>query len=124
MTRKRILIVDDDVIVTRNVKLCLEKTDAFIVRAENSARAAHAAARDFKPDAILLDIMMPEMDGGEVAAQIRADPLLKNTPIIYLTAIVTKNEAHGETPVGLQGRYLAKPVDLEELVSCIEGALN
>lgn len=123
MIRKRILIVDDEALVTRNVKLSLEKTDAFLVRTENSAKKALSAAREFKPDAVLLDIMMPEMDGGEVAAQIRADPMLKRVPIIYLTAIVTKTEAHGEAPVELQGKYLAKPVDLQELIQTIEQVL-
>ena len=120
MTNRRILVIDDEAIVTRNIKLSLEKTGGFIVQTENSARRARASALQFKPDVIILDVMMPEMDGGEVAYQLQSEHLLKRVPIIYLTAIVTRTEAHGRNQPEMPGRFLAKPVDLRELVSCIE----
>ena len=101
------------------VKLNLEKTGAFEVREENKASGALAAARDFKPDLILLDVIMPAMDGGDVAGQIRNDRHLKTTPIIFLTATVSQREA-GQGGLNSGGDlFLAKPVSLENLIHCI-----
>ncbi len=123
MTKKKILIVDDEASVTRMVKLSLEQTGAYEVRTENHARQGLAATREFKPDLILLDVMMPEMDGGEVAFQIQSDKLVKDIPIVFLTAIVSKKEMKAGDIVNPSGRFLAKPVDLEELTKCIEECL-
>src|SRR5438552_19051850 len=80
--KRRILIVDDDPESTHVVKILLERTGRYLVLEENDAAKAHQSAQNFRPDVILLDIMMPETDGGEVTAQIEADPELQNTPII------------------------------------------
>ncbi len=119
MEKKRILIIDDEASFTRMVKLNLEKTGTFEVREENRATYALAAAREFKPDLILLDVIMPTMDGGDVAAQIRNDRNLKTTPIVFLTATVSKREA-GEDGLNSGGDlFLAKPVSLENLITCL-----
>ena len=73
MITKRILVVDDEPSVTRNLKLNLESSDGYDVFAENHAANALTAARIFRPDLILLDVIMPGMDGGDVAARLRAD---------------------------------------------------
>src|SRR5258707_258746 len=118
MEKKRILIVDDEESFTRMVKLNLEKA-GFDVREENKAMNALAAARDFKPDLILLDVIMPSMDGGDIAGQIQADRHLRGTPIVFLTATVSQREA------GVQGLnsggclFLAKPVGTDQLIKCI-----
>src|SRR5438105_5143137 len=91
--KRRILIVDDDANSTRLVKILLERSGPYLVMEENDATNAHHSARNFKPDVIFLDVMMPKTDGGEVAAQIQADPELHDTPIIFLTALVTRAEA-------------------------------
>ena len=119
MEKKRILIIDDEASFTRMVKLNLEKTGAFEVREENKATYALATAREFKPDVILLDVIMPAMDGGDVAAQIRNDRHLKGTPIIFLTATVSQSEA-GDGGLNSGGDlFLAKPVSLENLIHCL-----
>ena len=124
MTKQRILIIDDDASITRSVSLNLEATGAYEVRQENHARVAVQTAQEFMPDLILLDVMMPEMDGGEVAARLREVPLLKDTPIIFLTAIVSNEETHG-SEADIDGEeYLAKPVDLNILMRVIEGHLE
>src|SRR5512143_1894188 len=113
MEKKRILIIDDEPAFTRMVKLNLEKTGSFEVREENKATYALAAAREFKPDLILLDVIMPTLDGGDVAAQFEKDKHLKGTPIVFLTATVSRREAG---PAGLNSGgslFLAKPVSLE-----------
>lgn len=116
MVKKRILLVDDEPSFTRMLRLNLEKTGAYEVREENRGAQGLAAAREFKPDLILLDVIMPDADGGDVAAQIKADKNLKDTPIVFLTAVVTKKE---EGLIG--GRpFIAKPVSAKELIDCIE----
>lgn len=119
MEKKRILIVDDESGFTRLLKLTLERTGGYLVREENDGTKALMAAREFSPDLILLDIVMPKIDGGDVASQIKADPMLKGTRIVFLTAIVSKKEA---ATGGLIGGFpfIAKPVSLEALTACIE----
>ena len=117
--KRRILIVDDDRDSTHLIKILLEKISHYLVLEENDAAKAHESARDFRPDLILLDIMMPQIDGGDIAAQIDADPGLQRTPIIFLTALVTKTEA--KAGLHIQGHpALAKPIDIPELINRIE----
>ena len=117
--KRRILIVDDDRDSTHLIKILLEKISHYLVLEENEAAKAHESARDFRPDLILLDIMMPQIDGGDIAAQIDADPGLQRTPIIFLTALVTKTEA--KAGLHIQGHpVLAKPIDIPELINRIE----
>jgi two-component system sensor histidine kinase/response regulator len=116
---RRILIVDNDADTTHLVKVLLERTGQYLVLEEKDATKAHQSARNFRPDLILLDIVMPETDGGEVAARIEADPELRNTPIIFLTALVTRVEA--KSGLTIQGHpFLAKPVSIPELINAIE----
>ncbi len=117
--KRRILIVDNDRDTTHLVKILLEKTGRYLVLGENDASRAHQSAGNFRPDLILLDIVMPGTDGGDVAARIEADPELHNTPIIFLTALVTRAEA--KTGLHIQGHpFLAKPISIPELINTIE----
>jgi CheY-like chemotaxis protein len=117
--KKRILIVDDEVSFARMVKLNLEKTGTFEVRVENKASYALPAAREFKPDLVILDVLMPGMDGGDVANLIKRDRNLWDTPVIFLTATVSKREA-GQGGLNSGGElFLAKPVTVENLIQCI-----
>jgi CheY-like chemotaxis protein len=107
--KKRILAVDDQASNTRLLKLYLERTNDYVVREENDAKAALSAAEEFQPHLILLDVMMPGMDGGELAACFRA---------------ITKREVEaGGGQVGGHP-FLAKPVVLSELVACLEHHLG
>ena len=90
--KKRILAVDDQPRNTRLLKLYLEQTNNYVVREENDAKAALSAAEEFQPHLILLDVMMPGMDGGELAACFKASPKLNAVPIVFLTATITKGE--------------------------------
>ena len=117
--KRRILIVDDDANSTHLVKILLERSGPYQVLEENDPTKADQTAHDFRPEIILLDIVMPKMDGGELATQIEADRELHDTPIIFLTALVT----HGEAKSGLhiQGHPLvAKPISIPELIEAIE----
>jgi two-component system OmpR family response regulator len=124
MTKKKILVVDDEEAMTRMLKRNLEATNRFDVRTENSSSAAVTAASEFLPDLILMDMMMPGMDGGEVAANLKQDKRLSHIPIVFLTAIVKKEETEptGSKIGGLT--FLAKPVKLDDLITCIENHLG
>jgi CheY-like chemotaxis protein len=117
MSTKRVFIVDDESGFTRLLKLTLEKSGRYTVREENDGTQAWLAARDFQPDIIFLDVLMPKIDGGDVAQQIRSDPSLAHIPIIFLTAIVSAKEG-GHEIGGFP--FLAKPVSLDTIVKCIE----
>ena len=121
--KRRILIVDDDPNNTHVVKILLERSGPYLVLEENDPIKAHQTARSFKPDLILLDIMMPKEDGGDIAAQIHADRELHDTPIIFLTALVTKAEAKGG--IHVEGHpVVAKPINIPELIDAIETHLR
>jgi len=124
MSRKRILVVDDETSITRLLKLNLEQTGNYEVRAENSGARALAAALEFKPDLILLDVMMPDVDGGDVAASLRENPGLRKTPLVFLTAVVNKDELGA--PEGTIGgeMYIAKPLNVKGVISVIERTLG
>jgi CheY-like chemotaxis protein len=122
--KKRILAIDDRPSNTRLVKLYLEQTNFYVVREENNAKAALAAAEEFQPHLILLDVMMPGMDGGDLAASFRANPKLKAVPIVFLTAAITKEEVAASG--GRLGGYpfLAKPIVLAEVAECLKEQLG
>lgn len=124
MRKNRILVIDDDVHATRMTRLVLERTGRYKVRELNESAQALGVAWEFEPDLILLDVVMPNVEGGEVAAKIKNDPALASTPIIFLTCIVTPREAgrDGSAVIG-RHEYLAKPVRPEKLLACIEGNL-
>jgi CheY-like chemotaxis protein len=121
--KRRILIVDNDRNATHLVRILLEKTGQYLVLEENDSTKAYRSAKIFRPDLILLDVVMPIRDGGEIAAQIRADPELQNTPIIFLTALVTPTEARAG--VHIDGHpFLAKPINIQELIRTIDEHLS
>jgi CheY-like chemotaxis protein len=122
--KKRILVVDDEASITRLLKLNLEQTKDYVVRTENDATLALAAAEEFQPDLILLDVMMPGLDGGELASCFQASPKLKEVPIVFLTAAATKAEvyARGGRVGGLP--FLAKPVEMAEVIACLKQHLG
>ena len=115
-TKKRVFIVDDESGFTHLLKLTLEKTGQYIVQEENDGTKAWLAAREFKPDLIFLDVVMPKIDGGDVAKQITSDPLLQHVPIIFLTAIVSEKEG-GHLIGGFP--FISKPVSLQAITECI-----
>lgn len=120
MRKKRILIVDDNITETGLLKFHLEKTGAYEVREEYHATNALATARALKPDFIILDVCMPEMSGGDIAARIRMDPFLKSIPVVFLTSVVSKEEAGENTLVSGDYHFFSKPVNLRKLVLHIE----
>lgn len=122
--KKRILLVDDEAPITRMMRRNLESTGRFEVLDVNDPTQALQLARQFKPDLALFDVMMPEKDGGELAADFKDDPALSRVPIVFLTAIVSRNEVNPTGSVIGEHTFLAKPVKLEELLACIDAQLG
>ncbi|MBI3048291.1 MAG: response regulator [Acidobacteria bacterium] len=120
MRKRRILLVDDEVAIARALAMYLTENGDCEVCVENAGSAALAAARQFRPDLILLDIVMPDADGGTLAAQMKAEPVLKHTHIVFLTALVSRNATGGgsKTIGGLP--FLAKPVDPDAVLEYID----
>jgi len=120
MVPKKILVVDDESSITRLLKLNLEKSGMYVVRAENLGAGCLPAAREFQPDLILLDVMMPDMEGGDVAALLKADPILKDIPIVFLTAVVKKEEVKARHGMIGGFPYIAKPLNVKGVMDVIE----
>src|SRR5687767_14400006 len=111
MRKRRVLLVDVDEGITRALAMYLDAHGSSQVRVENAGKRAITAAREFRPDVIFLDIVMPDADGGTIAAEIKADPVLRDTPVIFLTALVSQHVTHGvQAQIGGHP-FLAKPVD-------------
>ena len=122
--KKRILVVDDEPDFTNLLKLTLESHGYYEVREENDAEAARAAAREFDPDLVVLDIMMPQLDGSEVAAALKQDPMTREVPVIFLTALVSKEDAPMGTCSSGGHTFLPKDIRLEKLMRCIEDKIG
>jgi CheY-like chemotaxis protein len=120
MNKVRILVVDDEPGFTRLIKLALPE---YEIHEENNPTRALETARHFHPHLILLDVVMPELDGGDLAARLRAEPILARVPIVFLTAIVSPKECPTEQVIGGYP-FVAKPVSREALVQCIEKVLG
>ncbi len=124
MDKKRILVVDDDIRATRMLKVGLEKTGVFEVREVNQGAEALAAAREFQPDMVLLDICIPDVEGSEIAFQIKNHAELRSTPIVFLTCIVSERELAEKRGIIGGHRYIAKPTRLEQVIAYLENALG
>ena len=119
---KRILIVDDHAGITNLWRVMLEKTGHYVVREENHSRRAMQVARAFRPDLLLLDIDMPGLDGPELARRVSCDKDLGDTPIIFLSSLVSPQEA--ATGKRVDGHpCLSKPTCVFELVQTIEDTM-
>ena len=106
------------------LQMTLEQTGKYEVRTENDPKLVVEAALAFRPDLIVLDVIMPEMDGGDVAAALKDHTSLSRVPVVFLTATVRKSEvdSHG----GVMGGYafLAKPASAETIVQFIDKHLG
>jgi len=112
---KKVLIVDDEEDVLQMLGKRLTASGYSVITATNGTDAI-ALAKSQHPDIIILDIIMPGMEGGEVAAELKEHPLTRSIPVILLTAMLSKTEEekHGSMVGGHIA--LAKPLDIEKLL--------
>ncbi len=117
--KNRILIVDDDVRLSQLTRRILEKSGLYEIMVVNESPRAYESALHFQPSLVLLDIDMPEKDGGEVAREMGEDPTLRDVPVIFLTGLVSRSEA-GQQQLESGGKsYLAKPVEPHVLLEAV-----
>lgn len=122
--KTKVLVVDDEKDMTLMVRLNLEKLGQYEVREENVGAAALRAAREFKPHVILLDVMMPGMDGGDVLSQLKDDTNLSKVPVVFITATVLKEEVRSKGGTIGGHPFIPKPFKVRTLVETIEGVLH
>jgi DNA-binding NarL/FixJ family response regulator len=119
---KRILVIEDEPEMRRNLTTLLRHTEFEPIAAENGRQGVELARRE-KPDLILCDIMMPELDGFGVLRALQADEQLARVPFIFLTAKGEKEDLRSGMNLGADD-YLTKPVGNAELVRAIETRLR
>ena len=121
---KKILIVDDEADLCFLLKKNLEEVGDFVVSTCSESSKAIEQARAFRPDLILLDVLMPGISGPELVEQLKVARETKEIPVVFLTAIATEEET-GERKNVIGGQYmLAKPVEMEELLQVIQTATH
>lgn len=122
MKQENILVIEDDEIVSRTIERCL-RGDEFHVTIAGTGVEGLQKARRQPPDMIILDVIMPGMDGYAVCREIRADPLLKEIPILFLTAKTKDDDKISGFNAGADD-YLSKPFNLDELILRIRAILR
>lgn len=116
--KRRILIVDDDEDTAASLALLLE-SDGYETRAASTGGAALLLASEFKADAVLLDVTLPDISGHEVARRLRGDPLISNVLLIALTGWSRKQDEQLALEAGFD-HYLLKPVDYDRLLALLK----
>jgi CheY-like chemotaxis protein len=120
---KRILLIDDDPDIRLVAQLVLHKVGGWDVLLAASGAEGAAIARVEQPDAILLDISMPEMDGFSVFKQLQADSVTQSIPVILLTAKVLPSDRRRFAEMGVAG-MISKPFDPATICLQISSFLN
>ena len=122
--KKKILLVDDEEDFCFFVKLNLEQTGKYEVLTATSGSSGLIMASQELPDLVLLDIIMPEMNGGQVAELLLDNPKTKDIPVIFITAIASRSEVQSQEGVIGGRRFIAKPVTPIELIAKIDPILE
>ena len=118
--KKLVVIIDDEKDFTELVKEVLEGTGRYAVTEANEGLAGIDLVKKVCPDLILLDLMMPDMDGSHVAVQFKQNIKTQDIPIVFLTAAVTFEEASAQKGKIGGHFFLAKPVGIRELIDCVD----
>lgn len=121
---KKVLIVDDEAAFTRLMALNLEDTGEFEVRVENSPEQATRTATYFKPDVVVLDILMPGKSGIKLAEEWQQHATLSTIPVIFLTAAMSKDSPVIEHGVLEKFPVLIKPVSFTDLLKQLTTAIG
>ena len=122
MTPARALIVDDNAINVDLASFVLRAQD-FVVESASSAEEAVVRTWSFRPDVILMDIQMPEVDGLEAIRRLRADPATRDVVIIAFTAYAMKGDEQKMRAAGCDG-YISKPIDVTTFGQAVRGHIT
>jgi CheY-like chemotaxis protein len=113
----RVLVVDDDAVILRLLEVNF-RLDGFEVETANGGEEAVRKAAETHPDAIVMDVMMPGMDGWTVTERLRSDPATADTPIVLLSARVRDDDRSRGYALGVVD-YVTKPFDPIELIEVV-----
>lgn len=119
----RILVVDDDPSIVRIIGEMLDREERFEVRTASTGYDAGMLTREFRPNVILLDYMLPDVNGNVVCERIKADPDLADTRVVIISGVVRQDEIDGLMAAGADA-FIPKPFQVEALVECIDGVLT
>jgi two-component system OmpR family response regulator len=117
--KPRVLIVDNNSQFARSARLVLDQSGKYVACSVVDPRRALERARSFKPDLVIVDLIMPQEDGIEVATQLEADWALHGVPIVFLTSLITAEEAKDGRRVDGH-RILSKPTSNSQLFELVE----
>lgn len=121
MKQKRsIMIVDDEVDTSQMMKAILERTGLYEVAVCNSGAEALERIREWRPELVLLDIVMPDADGTDIAAQIRRERMLALTQVVFITSLVSDKELAKDATIGGYP-FISKPVTGDALLERVKG---
>ena len=123
MNKKRILVVDNEQYIQEVAKICLETVAGREVLTASSGKEGIVQAENHQPDAILLDVMMPDMDGIAAFANLQANPNTKEIPVILLTAKIQAADRRRYAQLGMKSA-IAKPFNPLELAGQVASALG
>ncbi|MBE9056123.1 response regulator [Sphaerospermopsis sp. LEGE 08334] len=123
MNKKRILVVDNEQYIQEVAKICLETVAGWEVLTASSGQEGIVQAENHQPDAILLDVMMPDMDGLAAFANLQANPNTKEIPVILLTAKIQAADRRRYAQLGMKSA-IAKPFNPLELADQVASALG
>jgi two-component system, OmpR family, response regulator len=119
---RRVLVVDDDVAVLSLMRDMLSRDGRFEVETAGTGYEAGMLTESFRPHALLLDYMLPDINGNIVCQRIRTSPLLKDTRILIISGVVRQDEVRGLLDAGADD-FLKKPFSIRELVQRLETLL-
>ena len=116
----KLLFVDDEPDFLESIQLVFGVDPDYEIQVTSQPELALQKAVKFRPDVIFLDVSMPKMDGGELAIELRDNAMTKNTPIVFITAIVTESErgSHGGQI------FLPKPVTSQDIKAVVMDLLT
>ncbi len=117
------LYVDDDIDISTIVEMCLEMNENFEVLCVNSGNQALVKSEAWQPDIILLDYMMPEMDGPETFLRLKQNPATKDIPVVFVTAKTMQEDVSKLLELGAKG-VISKPFDPLSLATEIQAFLR
>lgn len=119
---KKVLVVDDEVFIRKMIEVRLKAAGVAVIEAENGIEGVKMASSE-RPDLIIMDVMMPKMDGFQACEAIRSDPDISGTPILMLTARGQMVDVERAMALGIL-EYITKPFSPKELAEKVVGILN
>lgn len=115
MTGRRILLVEDDEAIRESVAECLDSEGYAVAPVENGVAGLEWLRRSGPPDLVVLDLVMPVMNGAQFLEALREDPVLREVPVVLMTAAMPS----AQLPVPRADGYLTKPFELEQLLDTV-----